>query len=88
MVIFSDTDGFLSDPSDGTSTVRTATLNELAALDRSARGRARVKLAAVERALRGGVEHVGLCGAVTEHPLRCALDGAGTWFGAGAAVTA
>jgi acetylglutamate/LysW-gamma-L-alpha-aminoadipate kinase len=88
VVIFSDTDGFLSDPSNGASTVPNATLDELPALAKFAQGRAQVKLAAVERALRGGVGRVGLCPAPIEHPLQRALDGAGTWFSVGAAVTA
>jgi acetylglutamate/LysW-gamma-L-alpha-aminoadipate kinase len=88
MVIFSDTNGFLADPQNGTSTVATATLDDLPALGAAARGRAQVKLAAVERALRGGVAEVGLCCAAAERPLQSALRGGGTWFGAtaGAAV--
>jgi acetylglutamate/LysW-gamma-L-alpha-aminoadipate kinase len=86
MVIFSDTNGLLADPQDSDSTVATATLEELAALGDVAQGRARVKLAAVERALRGGVAAVGLCCASTERPLIGALDGAGSWFRATAAL--
>jgi acetylglutamate/LysW-gamma-L-alpha-aminoadipate kinase len=80
VVIFSDTNGFLADPMDGGSTVTTATLDELPALHGAAHGRARVKLAAVERALRGGVAEVGLCCAATDRPLQRALAGGGTWF--------
>jgi acetylglutamate/LysW-gamma-L-alpha-aminoadipate kinase len=87
MVIFSDTNGFLANPADGASTVATATLDDLPALADVARGRARVKLAATERALRGGVHEVGLCGALTESPLRRALDGGGSWFSATVAAT-
>jgi [amino group carrier protein]-L-2-aminoadipate 6-kinase len=86
MVIFSDTNGFLADPQDSDSTVAMATVEELAALGNAAHGRARVKLAAVERALRGGVGDVGLCSALTERPLRHALDGTGSWFSAMAAA--
>jgi [amino group carrier protein]-L-2-aminoadipate 6-kinase len=86
MVVFSDTNGFLADPQDSGSTVATATLDDLAALGNAAQGRARVKLAAVERALRGGVAAVGLCGAQTERPLNGALAGAGSWFRAAAAL--
>ncbi len=80
MVIFSDTNGFLADPRDAASTVATATLDELPALGGAAQGRARVKLAAVERALRGGVTEVGLCCAAIEQPLQRALAGNGSWF--------
>jgi [amino group carrier protein]-L-2-aminoadipate 6-kinase len=86
MVIFSDTNGFLADPQDSASTVATATLDDIASLDSAAQGRARVKLAAVERALRGGVAAVGLCGAQAERPLTDALAGAGSWFRAAAAL--
>ena len=84
MVIFSDTNGFLADPSDGASTVAVATLDDLPALAGAAHGRARVKLAAVERALRGGVGEVGLCSAATDDPLVRALNGEGSWFRAAA----
>ena len=80
MVIFSDTNGFLADPRDTASTVATASLDDLPALGEAAQGRARVKLAAVDRALRGGVGEVGLCCAVTQRPLQRALDGDGSWF--------
>ena len=86
MVIFSDTNGFLADPHDATSTVSTASLDDLPALGEAAQGRARVKLAAVGRALQGGVEEVGLCCALAERPLRRALDGDGSWFRATAAA--
>ncbi len=86
MVIFSDANGFLADPGDGASTVPAATLDEFPLLHESAHGRARVKLAAMERALRGGVGAVGLCPAGIERPLQEALDGAGTWFRAGTPV--
>ncbi len=80
MVIFSDTNGFLADPRDAASTVATASLDDLPALGEAAQGRARVKLAAVERALRGGVGEVGLCCAVTQRPLQRAPDSDGSWF--------
>jgi acetylglutamate/LysW-gamma-L-alpha-aminoadipate kinase len=80
MVIYSDTNGFLADPQDSRSTVATATLDDLPGLADAAHGRARVKLAAVERALRGGVGEVGVCCASTQHPLQGALDGDGSWF--------
>jgi acetylglutamate/LysW-gamma-L-alpha-aminoadipate kinase len=88
MVIFSDAPGFLANPADRMSVVATATLDDLEGLEAAAHGRARVKLIAVERALRGGVAAVGLCDGTTPQPLRSALAGAGSWFRASAAVPA
>lgn len=88
MLIFSDAPGFLADPRDPTSTVAAATLAELPGLEQAAEGRARVKLAGVERALRGGVAAVGLCDGGGTQPLRRALDGAGSWFRSGVTVPA
>ena len=92
LVIFSDTPGFLADPGDQSTTVPVATLDDLSALAGSAHGRARVKLTAVERALRGGVGGVGLCDGRGDRPLTRALQGAGSWFSgsgcAGVAVSA
>ena len=88
LVIFSDAPGFLADPADTSSTVATATLDDLAGLEAAAIGRARVKLVAVERALRGGVGGVGLCDGTRIRPLGDALAGAGSWFSATAAVPA
>lgn len=82
MVIFSDTPGFLADARDPASVIGAAGLDDLPALGRSAEGRARVKLVAVDRALRGGVGEVGLCDGGRVRPLSDALAGAGTWFGA------
>lgn len=80
LVIFSDTAGFLADVEDPASTVPGCDLAGMPALRDSAQGRAAVKLAGAERALRGGVDAVGLCDGRGEHPLREALAGAGTWF--------
>jgi acetylglutamate/LysW-gamma-L-alpha-aminoadipate kinase len=87
MVIFADTPGFLADARDAASTVRSATLDDLAGLEQSAHGRARVKLLAVERALRGGVEAVGLCDGTRATALTDALAGEGSWFRATAAAS-
>jgi acetylglutamate/LysW-gamma-L-alpha-aminoadipate kinase len=87
MVIFSDTAGFLSDASRADSTVARAGLSDIPELAAAALGRARTKLAAVERALRGGVTSVGLCDGRAHRPIEAALAGAGTWFSASAAVT-
>lgn len=87
LVIFADTPGFLADPGDPGSTVRSATLDELGGLEAAAHGRARVKLIAVERALRGGVSAVGLCDGTRADALPDALAGAGSWFTATAAAT-
>jgi acetylglutamate/LysW-gamma-L-alpha-aminoadipate kinase len=86
MVIFSDTAGFLSDASRPDSTVARAGLSDIAELATAAHGRARAKLAAVERALRGGVASVGLCDGRAHHPIETALAGAGSWFSASAAA--
>ena len=88
LVIFSDAPGFLADPADPTSAIAGATLDDLAGLEAAAVGRARVKLVAVERALRGGVAAVGLCDGTRARPLREALDRAGSWFSVAAAVPA
>jgi acetylglutamate/LysW-gamma-L-alpha-aminoadipate kinase len=88
LVIASDTAGFLADPHDPTSTVARASAGELGTLAVSAQGRARAKLAAVARALDGGVASVGLCDGRDAHPLRAALAGAGSWFTPTAAVPA
>ncbi|HEX4755329.1 MAG TPA: [LysW]-aminoadipate kinase [Candidatus Dormibacteraeota bacterium] len=86
LIILADTAGFLADPDDPTSAVTRRSLSDIGGLRASARGRARAKLAGVERALRGGVESVGLCDGLANRPLHAALDGAGSWFTA--AVTA
>jgi len=83
LVIFSDTAGLLADLDDPESVVREATLDDIASLGALARDRARTKLAAVSRALRGGVAAVGLCDGRRDRPLVDALAGAGTWFGVG-----
>jgi acetylglutamate/LysW-gamma-L-alpha-aminoadipate kinase len=86
LIIFSDTAGLLADPDDPASTVAQASLDGIEGLRASARGRARAKLAGVERALRGGVDAVGLCDGRGSRPLHAALDGAGSWFTAAATV--
>jgi [amino group carrier protein]-L-2-aminoadipate 6-kinase len=86
LLIFSDTNGFLADPDQPDSTVTRAGIDDLPTLGAAAQGRARGKLAAVERALRGGVSAVGLCDGRAPRPLVSALAGAGSWFTAGAAV--
>jgi [amino group carrier protein]-L-2-aminoadipate 6-kinase len=80
LIILSDTAGFLANPDDPASTVAQGSLDDIDGLRAAARGRARVKLVGVERALRGGVDAVGLCDGRGHHPLRAALDGAGSWF--------
>jgi acetylglutamate/LysW-gamma-L-alpha-aminoadipate kinase len=80
LIILSDTAGFLANPDDPASTVVQGSLDDIDELRAAARGRARVKLVAVERALRGGVDAVGLCDGRGHHPLRASLDGAGSWF--------
>jgi acetylglutamate/LysW-gamma-L-alpha-aminoadipate kinase len=86
LLIFSDTNGFLADPDQPDSTVTRAGIDDLPTLGAAAQGRARGKLAAVERALRGGVSAVGLCDGRAPRPLVSALAGAGSWFTVGAAV--
>lgn len=86
LLIFSDTNGFLADPDQPESTVARAAAADLAVLAAAARGRARSKLAAVERALRGGVSAVGLCDGRRHRPLESALAGAGSWFMADAPI--
>ena len=86
MVIFSDAPGFLADPADPTSVVAAAGVDDLQSLEGAAQGRARVKLVAVERALRGGVAAAGLCQGTGAEPLERALAGAGSWFTAAAPV--
>jgi [amino group carrier protein]-L-2-aminoadipate 6-kinase len=80
LIIFSDTAGLLADPDDPDSRVPGGSLDDIDGLRASTRGRAGAKLAGVERALRGGVDGVGICDGRIDHPLRAALDGAGTWF--------
>jgi acetylglutamate/LysW-gamma-L-alpha-aminoadipate kinase len=87
MMIFSDTAGFLSDPSRPDSTVVRAGPSDIAELAAAALGRARTKLAAVERALRGGIASVGLCDGRRHRPIETALAGAGTWFSTTTAAT-
>ncbi|MEO8899068.1 MAG: [LysW]-aminoadipate kinase [Candidatus Dormibacter sp.] len=86
LIILSDTVGFLVDPDDPASAVAHGSLDGFEQLRGSARGRARAKLAGVERALRGGVHAVGLCDGRGDRPLHRALGGAGSWFTADAAV--
>jgi len=86
LIIFADTPGFLADPSDPSSTIARAALPDLKTLETAARGRARVKLAAIERALRGGVSAAGICDGREEQPLRQALGGSGSWFTATASM--
>ncbi|HWF57185.1 MAG TPA: [LysW]-aminoadipate kinase [Candidatus Dormibacteraeota bacterium] len=80
MLIFSDTNGLLADPDRPESTVARAAAADLPGLAGAARGRARSKLTAVERALRGGVAAVGLCDGRPHRPLESALAGGGSWF--------
>ncbi|HEY8754991.1 MAG TPA: [LysW]-aminoadipate kinase [Candidatus Dormibacteraeota bacterium] len=86
LLIFSDTRGFLTDPDRPQSTVSRAAASDLPTLASAARGRARTKLAAVERALGGGVSAVGLCDGRPHRPLESALAGAGSWFTEGASI--
>lgn len=80
LLVLSDTSGLLADPADPSSTVRDPRPEQIAELASLAGGRARAKLAALERALRGGVSAVGWCDGRSAEPLRSALAGAGTWW--------
>jgi acetylglutamate/LysW-gamma-L-alpha-aminoadipate kinase len=83
LIIFSDTPGWLSDPADRNTTIARAALADLEVLQRSASGRARAKIVAAERALRGGVTAVGICDGHRRRPLSDACGGAGTWITVG-----
>ena len=80
LVIFADTPGFLRNPDDESSVVRTIHLDEIDSYLDSGRGRARVKLVAAAQAVRRGISAVGLADGRLERPLTAALEGAGTWI--------
>ena len=80
LLIFADTPGFLRDPDDPLSLVERIRGDEVDALFASARGRARVKLLAAQRALQRGIGAVGLVDGRRDRPLTDALEGAGTWI--------
>jgi acetylglutamate/LysW-gamma-L-alpha-aminoadipate kinase len=80
LLIFADTPGFLRNPDDEASVVRTIRLDEVDSYLDSGRGRARVKLLAAAQAVRRGISAVGLADGRLERPLTAALEGAGTWI--------
>ena len=83
LVILMDTPGLLRDPADPTSLVERiepAALKDHLPL---ARGRARVKLRAAQRAIAGGVPAVVLGDGRGERPLARCDQGGGTWVTAG-----
>ncbi len=78
LVILMNVQGLLRDPGDPASLVPVLRAEEIDAHLPLARGRARVKLLAAQRALAGGVGSVILAGGGGERPLVQALEGGGT----------
>ena len=83
LVILMNVPGLLRDPDDPASLVPRLRPDEIASHLHLARGRARVKLLAAQRALVGGVGTVILAGGRGDRPLARALQGGGSWLGAG-----
>jgi acetylglutamate/LysW-gamma-L-alpha-aminoadipate kinase len=82
LVIFADTLGLLRDIADPNSLIARLAAGDIESAFAYARGRARTKLIAAQKALAGGVASVILADGRVERPLRAALGGAGTWIGA------
>ncbi|MGD0834126.1 MAG: [LysW]-aminoadipate kinase [Candidatus Dormibacteria bacterium] len=82
LVILMNVPGLLRDPGDPASLVPHLRPEEIEGHLALARGRARVKLLAAQRALEGGVATVILAGGGGERPLAHAQEGGGTWLDA------
>jgi acetylglutamate/LysW-gamma-L-alpha-aminoadipate kinase len=80
LLIFADTPGFLRDPDDPGSVIARIRVSEVESLLEHGRGRARVKLLAAGQAVQRGISAVGLLDGRRPHPLKDALEGAGTWI--------
>jgi acetylglutamate/LysW-gamma-L-alpha-aminoadipate kinase len=78
LLIFSNTLGFMRDPADPDSLVRSATVDELGGLLEFAQGRMKKKVLSCGSALRRGIGEVILGDARVQQPVRSALAGAGT----------
>ena len=83
LVILMNVPGLLRDPDDPASLVSRLHPDEISSHLHLARGRARVKLLAAHRALVGGVGTVILASGRGDRPLARALQGGGSWLGAG-----
>ncbi len=82
LLIFADTAGLLRDVADPSSLISRLDAGDIGAAFAHARGRARTKLIAAQKALAGGVASVILADGRVDRPLQAALQGAGTWIGA------
>lgn len=82
LLIFADTPGLLRDVADPRSLILRLGVGDIEGAFAYARGRARTKLIAAQKALAGGVASVILADGRIERPLQAALRGAGTWIGA------
>ncbi len=78
LVILSNVPGLLRDVHDPASLITHIPRAALSEAQGFAQGRFKKKMMAVEEALAGGVQEITLGSAHGEHPLRAALDGAGT----------
>jgi acetylglutamate/LysW-gamma-L-alpha-aminoadipate kinase len=78
LLIFSNTFGFMRDPRDPESLVRSATVDDLDGLLEFAQGRMKKKVLSCRSALRRGIGEVILGDARVQQPVRAALGGAGT----------
>ena len=86
LLIFSNTVGFMRDPADPDSLVRSATVDELDGLLEFAQGRMKKKVLSCGSALRRGIGEVILGDARVQQPVRTALAGAGTHLRRGEAA--
>lgn len=84
LLIFSNTLGFMRDPADPSSLVKTATVGDLDDLIQFAQGRMKKKVLACGSALKRGIGEVILGDARVQDPVQAALAGAGTHLTAGA----
>lgn len=78
---FIEASGFLDDPSDETSVVKTMTSNELAAREAQVEGRMKRKMLALCKLFDQGAARVVIADGRTEHPLTDAMNGHGTTIG-------
>jgi acetylglutamate/LysW-gamma-L-alpha-aminoadipate kinase len=72
--------GFMDDVNDPFTVHRTLTRTEIAEMEQRVEGRIKRKMHALNKLVQGGVGKVIICDGRTEHPVRDALAGAGTWI--------
>lgn len=72
--------GFMVDVDDPSTLHEALNREQIAAMEARTEGRIKRKMHALNKLVQGGVEKVIISDGRTEHPVREALDGAGTWI--------